>query len=250
MVPRFFGLRPELNLALIEGISGEPKISRLIKQRVLGRDPEPGVTLEAAIEACGRIVSTLHGASLEVDVVRELSGEVDALGKEIGSVQEVAPELAEALRGCLERVEEFHSTEEPLAPRPCHGDFTHSQVVFDDEGGSGLLDFDTMCLAEPALDLGCFGAYLRVACRKAEIAASQEPGLGDELCELFLDTYLDAPGNRAVDHGQLRARMDAFETLVLVRMTLRSWHQLKPARVSNIFSVLRERLECLSASGR
>ncbi|MGH2825934.1 MAG: ABC transporter transmembrane domain-containing protein, partial [Actinomycetota bacterium] len=157
IVPRFIGLRPELNLALVEAIPGTPRIGRLIKERAAGGEGlDPGVTLDEAIDACGLIASTLHGTELDIEAVRTLEGDLEDLGPELGSLRQASPELAGDLDDWIAEIRAVGAATEPLAARPCHGDYTHSQVVFDDFVGRGLLDFDTMCLAEPALDLGQF----------------------------------------------------------------------------------------------
>jgi aminoglycoside phosphotransferase (APT) family kinase protein len=120
-------------------------------------------------------------------------------------------------------------------------------VVFDEAGRAGLLDFDTMCRAEPALDLGHFCAYLRVACHKAERAASSSASLGPELSERFLLAYIEACGS-AEDPGCLRPRVAAYEAVSLLRMSLHRWHQLKAARTSDVLTVLSERVRWLAAS--
>jgi aminoglycoside phosphotransferase (APT) family kinase protein len=112
------------------------------------------------------------------------------------------------------------------------------------EGASaGLVDFDTMCLAEPALDLGQFCAYLRVAARKAERAyPSIPPGLGNELCEQFLGAYLESANARTRQGEQLRERLWMYDAISLLRMAVRSWHQLKAQRLMSVLSVLEERM--------
>jgi len=105
---------------------------------------------------------------------------------------------------------------------------------------TGLIDFDTVCQAEPALDLGQFLAYLRVLVSKAERSRGQVPGgLAAELGEAFLRVYAQAAD--VSDAGVLRRRVGAYETVSLVRMALRSWQQLKVDRLENVLGVLEGR---------
>lgn len=255
IVPRFIGLRPELNLALVEAIPGSPRIGRLIKECAAGGEArDPGLTLGGAIDACALIASTLHDSKLDIEAVRTLEGDLEDLLPELGSLRHASPELARDFDDWIAEIRAVGAATDPLAARPCHGDYTHSQVVFDDSGGGGLLDFDTMCLAEPALDLGQFCAYLRVACRKAASKssggpdASIEASIGDVLSERFLGTYVLEGRSDAGD--RVVARAAAYEAASLVRMALHSWHQLKAARTSHIIAVLRERMEWLGAPVR
>ena len=77
----------------------------------------------------------------------------------------LAPAVAGSLRRHLEALRGL-ALDPPGPPVVAHGDFYPSQVLFDGPT-TGLVDFDTVCLAEPALDLGSFTGHLAVAVRKA-----------------------------------------------------------------------------------
>jgi aminoglycoside phosphotransferase (APT) family kinase protein len=119
-----------------------------------------------------------------------------------------------------------------------HGDFDTSQVLFDGPTSS-LVDFDTVCRAEPALDLGQFTGHLAVAARKGR----EQPGVttsdGDDLASAFLGEYVRLSGS--TDIAALLARVAAYRTLALVRSATRSWCRLKPERLRSTLSVLDER---------
>src|SRR3712207_8430077 len=70
---------------------------------------------------------------------------------------------------------------DPLPLVPSHGDLTPGQILFDG-ARPGLLDFDTVCQAEPALDLGQFLAYLRSEEHTSELQSRQYL-----VCRLLLD---------------------------------------------------------------
>jgi Ser/Thr protein kinase RdoA (MazF antagonist) len=134
---------------------------------------------------------------------------------------------------------------ETVAPLPfvtAHGDYTHSQVLFDGTS-TALVDFDTMCRSEPALDLGHFCAHLRVACRKAEAMASSS--VTDDFCERFLGGYAQAYNGAAPDLEALHARVNLYEAASLLRIAIHSWCQFKAARTATAVSVLGERMACL-----
>jgi aminoglycoside phosphotransferase (APT) family kinase protein len=150
------------------------------------------------------------------------------------------PDLAAQLRAHWADLAGLATTTFPLPVRLSHGDYTLSQVVFDGSG-VGLLDFDRVCRAEPALDLGEFCAYLRVKCRKADRHVNRGGGrLADELCELFLATYDASVGAGESDARRTRARL--YEAYFLLRIAARSWQQIKVSRALIALSVLEERL--------
>jgi len=131
-----------------------------------------------------------------------------------------------------------------------HGDFTYTQLIFDDQS-CGLVDFDTVCRAEPALDLGQFTAYLRLAGRKAQRRAVErgqavEEVNIDELCTQFLRTYAQTAGYDGAELDQLYARAAAYEVISLMRITLHSWKKLKSSRLEIAADLFEERIACLA----
>jgi hypothetical protein len=121
-------------------------------------------------------------------------------------------------------------------------------VIFDG-ASSGLVDFDTVCQAEPALDLGQFLAYARVAVLKARDKAAAPPEASEEitgqLCDRFLNTYIEACGGRLEDIERLGARVPVYEVISLLRMALHSWQKLKGTRLEYVITVLEERIAWL-----
>lgn len=89
-----------------------------------------------------------HGVDEEVQVLRDWT-------------RRVAPYLREDLTARLERVTgRLHRLDE-AAPRPAHRDLHDKQLLWS-PAGPGLLDVDTACLADPALDLGNLQAHVHL----------------------------------------------------------------------------------------
>jgi Ser/Thr protein kinase RdoA (MazF antagonist) len=243
-VPRLLTVRPELNLALLEKVPGTRRIGALIKSRVQEEgEGAASLALEEAVDACAHIAATLHGWEIEVAPHRTFDDDLTALRPDLEIVAGMAPELGAELADSIRRIADAASTLVPLPLKLGHGDFTPSQVLFDDDIG-GLLDFDGLCQAEPARDLGHFCAYLRVACAKAEWAAGKDrSGLSEELVDRFVRTYEGVTGTPPAEARQLHGRIGVHASLRLVKMSVGSWHQLKAARLSAALSVLEE--ECL-----
>ena len=240
-VPRSLGFRPDLQLSLLEAIPGTPQINQLLKARLSGADlPAGELTLDRALDACAQIANALHRSNIGLGRRRTLDDDLTGLRKGIREVQRVAPELGVQFQTWLERIESYAEESDALLPRFCHGDYTYAQVIFDGRQ-SGLVDFDTVCQAEPALDLGQFLAYLRAAAHKARKAAT--PGttpIGVQLGEHFLDAYIAAAGEQIEDAERLRIRVSVYEVVSLMRMALHSWQQLKATRLENAIAVLEE----------
>src|SRR4051794_38216952 len=73
-----------------------------------------------------------------------------AMPAEAGAVAEVERALAADLEAL-----------EPRAPALCHGDAALDQVLLDDAGGFGLVDFDDAAVGDPYADLGTMVTALR-----------------------------------------------------------------------------------------
>ena len=131
-----------------------------------------------------------------------------------------------------------------------HGDFTYTQLIFDGAEG-GLVDFDTVCQAEPALDLGQFLAYQRLAILKDQNPESpMTAAMTEQLCSQFLDAYLAAADGRLADEAHLRARVALYEVISLLRLAVHSWQKLKSSRLAHATTLLEERTVCLPQRSR
>jgi ABC-type multidrug transport system fused ATPase/permease subunit/Ser/Thr protein kinase RdoA (MazF antagonist) len=241
--PHVIAVHPELKLGLLEPIPGAPRISRLLEEYVTGgSDTVPPIALEEAVEICGHIAAVLHELDATVLATRPLEDELSMLRLRLWIVRRFSPELAAGFEELLAAASARAEASDPLPPVLSHGDYTHSQVLFDG-AASGLIDFDAICRAEPALDLGQFCAYLRVACQKATNSGrTVPPGLAHHLCERFLLAYTRTAATPRRELAHLRERVAVYELVILLRMALHSWHQLKPARTKRIMDVLEERM--------
>jgi hypothetical protein len=159
----------------------------------------------------------------------------------------MAPALAATLHRHLGAVADV-VVGPPGPPGAAHGDFGPSQVLFDGPTTS-LVDLDTVCLAEPALDLAQFTGQLAVAVRRARAAggATRDGGHdggqnggqdgGRDLGSAFLHEYLRLSGS---DPDVLLPRVDAYRTVALTRLAVRSWCRLRPERLRPTLALLDE----------
>ena len=243
-IPRPLGWRPDLQLLLMEAIPGVPLIDQLLKTRLSGfAEPEDDtLSLEEALAAAAHAANALHTSGVAIGQRRVLDDELAGLRREIESIHSVAPQLAAQLQAWLEQIETYAEESDPLPRCFCHGNFRHSKLLFD-SADSGLVDFDTVCQAEPALDLGQFLAYLRVAIQKTQSSAVSVPtAIAEQLCEHFLSTYIAAAGDQLEDAERLRIRVAVYEAVSLLRTLIHSWQVIKVSRIEHVVAVLEERL--------
>jgi aminoglycoside phosphotransferase (APT) family kinase protein len=253
-IPRSLGYFPEMQLLLMEALPGKPFFKPLLKawieksnHQAAGNEPplhSEDATLEKAIQTCALIAATLHSSSIQLGPRTTLETQLAKLQAEADVVYEVFPELGAQIKSWMSQTVEFAQVYPPMPLCFSHGDFTYTQLIFDGKEG-GLVDFDTMCQAEPAQDLGHYLAYQRLNIIKDQDPNSPFPQEEIEhLCAVFLDTYIDVSKAWIADEALLRGRVAIYELVSLVRLTLHSWEKMKGSRLKQTMSLLEERIEC------
>jgi hypothetical protein len=241
-VPKLLGVVPELELTLLEAIPGRPEIARLLSARAEGGT---NGDLDLAVATCARIAARVHRSDAALGDPRTLYDEAAALHPGLDAMRRMTPALGRRVGELLDHAMSAAADHDPLSQRLCHGDYTPNQVILHN-GGSGLLDFDDVCQAEPALDLGRFCAYLRLAAWKS----AGGDGGGDDLCRRFLTEYERAAGVPERNRTGFAGRVAAYEQVTLARIVVNSWRELKPARTACALSVLEERMTCVDLPAR
>lgn len=112
-----------------------------------------------------------------------------------------------------------------------HGDFTPSQLIRL-PGGLGLVDLDTLCLAEPAADLGRYLAYHDIR------AARGAAGAADPADTDARATVLAAYGGSRAHRADLDERVRAYRDLNLVLLVLRATRRFKTSRADLALTLL------------
>ena len=245
-LPRSFGSRPDLQLMLLEALPGEAQIGPALKARLRGQPPPDAPPLEEMVATCGYVAALLHASGVDLGRTRTLDDELAGLLGEIANIRQFVPSFGARAHSWLERIAALGQQSEPLKLSLCHGDFKHEQLLFDG-ASSGLVDFDAMYQAEPALDLGKFLAHLRTEAQKIQRRASVSSPLAEELAEQFLRAYVGAAGDHAEDEPRLRLRTTVYESVALLRLALRSQQDLDETRREMTTTLLDERISALGA---
>ena len=244
-IPDSLGYFPDLQLLLMEALPGKPFFKELLKTWT-GNSPgsEKDVPLEQAVRTCALIAATLHSSKIKLGRQTTLEIQVDKLKEEAYVLHQVFPEVGAQVQSWINQTVEYAQAYPGMPLCFSHGDFTYTQLIFDGKAG-GLVDFDTMCQAEPAQDLGHYLAYQRLNIIKDQDPNSPyHPEAIERLCALFLDTYIDVSKNWIADEGILRGRVAIYELISLIRLTLHSWEKMKGSRLRQTISLLEERIEC------
>ncbi len=240
-VPEPLAVVPGLHLGLAQAIPGRPLLPQLLATARDARGPASD-----AVAAAARVAAAVHAVGLPATGlrVRDLAGERAATARALSLLEPVWPDVAAHLRhGVVRALAVDHGAAAatdrwPLAPVLAHGDLTPGQVLLESSGDAGLVDVDTVCLAEPALDLGRFLAYLHVT------GMRRSPGawpLLEELTAEFIGSYLDVcrpSRNNSGGRRLLLARTAQHRALSLARLAASACWQLKDDRLRAAMDVL------------
>ena len=251
-IPHALGYFPEIKLLLMEALPGKPFFKELLKTwsgkqgQTGGNDgtlQESEITLEQAVRTCALMAATLHGSKIKLGPPSSLDTQVAELRDEAKVIGRTFPELRAQIDSWINETLALSQLYPSMPPCFSHGDFTYTQLIFDGSSG-GLVDFDSICQAEPAQDLGHYLAYQRLNIVKDQDPdAPIAPEAIEHLGSLFLDTYVDAARGWIADEGRLRGRVAAYELISLIRLTLHSWEKMKGTRLRQTILLLEERVE-------
>jgi Phosphotransferase enzyme family len=215
-------------LLVTEALPGEPLVPRLLKSALIGRSGDAATRYTAAmreaVQASGRALSALHGSDLITAPVHSAAEELARLHREIEVVSQVWPDVAARVRRQVDvlAVAPLERSKVVLS----HGDYTPSQVL-PDHDGIAVVDLDTLCWAEPALDIGRFLAHLQLLVAKA--TGDPCAPLAVDLTEAFLRGYREDGARAAADlDGH---RISFYIGTTLARTSLHACRQLKDRRL-------------------
>ena len=236
--------RPDLGLTVLDEVAGTPSLSRAIRSMLRGEPEDPaGPTALDGIAQAARVAALVHATPTDISRARTIDDAVDELLDLLTVLSPMSESLALWLVDALE-VARRALADGPAGPATLvHGDFTHTQLLFAGSS-AGLIDFDTMCQSEPALDLGHFTAYVRLVAAKSVVSATSH---ADTLCDHFVEAYVTEVGSTdPTFDAELRRRALAYELISLVRIAGHSWYKLKNERLSLAIGLVREAVRRVS----
>ncbi|HKE99750.1 MAG TPA: phosphotransferase [Actinomycetes bacterium] len=206
---------------------------------------EARTRLDAYAAATARGLAALHGSGVRHGGTVTIEDELAEIRQVLADLAVPFGDLPGAATSLLDRVEELAATHPADPAVPTHRSFRPGQVLLN-EGRVGFIDFDGLCMAEPALDVALFCATVKDLGMDKRTTRSADPQARldrvlqlERVCERFLDEYeATAPVSRV--------RVTLWETLDLLTNVLRCWTKVKPERVAPTMLLLERQL---AASG-
>jgi hypothetical protein len=220
-IPRLLAHSVELDLKVMANVPGARPDLRVEAE------------LTRAVDGAALVAAWLHRSDLSIGTVRGLEVEIARAREPVEQISQDAPGLAGWLNTIIDSLDAISRQIPAQSVCLAHGDLTPSQIVLAGPR-IGVLDFDGLCQAEPAFDLGRFLAYLRVALARSGNVA------GDALALRFLERYHAAGGPPTPP-----VRVQVYEIASLVRLAAHSWQQLKPDRLRLACGVIDRQIEAL-----
>ena len=234
--PRPLVYSASLRLLITEALPGVALVPQLLKT-VLDDDPKHTRKenkkhtdeLRNAVRASAEALAVLHTTTAPASV-HSMSDDLAGLRRELDVIGSVWPEVADDLRGRVDGL--FWNAPEVPNLVLSHGDFTPSQVLLDNDMAA-VVDMDTLCWADPALDVGRYMAHLDVLATK--LSGHDARPLVDDLGTAFVESYsAAAPATAAgvVD------RVGFYRALTLTRTAVHACRQTKDRRLDVALTLL------------
>jgi hypothetical protein len=247
LLPRPLCLVAGLGLILSEHATspgGEPARAgtELLRQRA----EVPGTALLTTAVCLAR----LHTSAVAPGILT-LRGAGDEAGrarKRAAALADHAPELGDRSRALAGRLAVELERGAAARPRPSHGSFKSAQLLFPGPDQVVVTDFDQLCLADPALDVGYFLAYLRPAALWYGRAGMREwfEAAAAVLAEGYRRAMLDLGAEPDELDGVLR-RSHLYQAALIFKIANRRPNRLNSPRPAELTAMLDEIERCVAA---
>jgi hypothetical protein len=227
------------------GIANNGTFQALLQSSLETRAPGAIESVGTYIDEAAVALAELHACDARPRHIVTVADEIADVRALLARLGDVVPELAGAETTLMASLEALARAEPADSPRPAHGSFRPAQLLLTDDV-IALIDFDSFCLGEPAMDVARFRAILKDVALKT-LARSDHPTaddlpspehlrLVDELSGRFLERYLAAAPQIS------RSRVALWEALDLMTLVLHGWTKLKLKRLGARLALLRRHL--------
>lgn len=150
-------------IRLPQALAYDTPLGAAVYSALPGRPPEltgPRAVEDASL--CGTALKELRERGARDGEPWTAGDEIAGLEQWHARISRYRADLELPFQIALERVSRSLESLPKMALAACHRDFHEGQLLLG-AGGCGLLDFDTLCLADPALDIGNFCAHVRLS---------------------------------------------------------------------------------------
>ena len=192
-------------------------------------------------------LARLHTSTIQLDekLIRTGAKEAKRTQDRARLIATANPEQAEDIQRLAQQLALRLETQQPDVYRPAHGGFKASQLLFHSDSVF-VVDFDGFCLADSALDVGYFLAYLRPSGLWYTRAGMRE--WFDAAAHVFSSTYKQAMlelGETSTHVDGVLERTKLYEAVLLFKIATRRVNRLNSPRPQELSAMLHEITTCL-----
>ncbi len=248
LLPRPMCLVARLGLILSEHVTspeGEPAPTGtdLLRQRA--------EVPRAALVTTAIGLARLHTSPVApgTESVRTAGDEAARARKRAAALAEHAPELGALSRTLADRLGSELERDTAARHRPSHGSFKSAQLLFPRPDQVVVTDFDQFCLADAALDVGYFLAYLRPSSLWYGRAGARE--WFEAAATVFTEGYRSAMADLGAEPGELDGvlrRSHLYQAALIFKIANRRPNRLNSPRPAELTTMLGEVERCLAAA--
>jgi hypothetical protein len=250
-LPRTLSYNPPLGLILTEAVRPvtpggrlrtgtsvlQPQIIQMRGGKTASAQP-PADELRLAAIALAR----LHTSQVAPDpkTLRPGSKEAKRARERAALLSTYYPTLASQIQDLVQILAQRLETLQPTIYRPAHGGFKASQLLYLDQTIS-VVDFDGFCLADSALDVGYFLAYLRPSGLWYERQGTR--AWFEAASDLFTTTYASALHELGVSPEEtagILQRAHTYSAALLFKIATRRVNRLNSPRPQELAGILRD----------
>ncbi|MBV9101035.1 MAG: phosphotransferase [Candidatus Dormibacteraeota bacterium] len=251
--PRSLGVCEPLGMCIVEaaGTNGDLRSGTTVLRphRAAQAARAPCIPVAELELAAGALVR-LHTSSIAAGGLEARSAHYEAeRAVERGDlIAAYHPGMSDEIHAAAQRVAASLTEQAAAVSLPCHGSYKRSQLVYPSDGTVTVVDWDSMCAADPALDLGCFLAHLRPAGIWQGRRAAR--AWFDAASSFWTDAYARGMTARGVPHDVVAGivgRSAAYEAATLLKMATRRLRRLQSPRPQELRATLAAASCCLAA---
>src|SRR5438105_1237187 len=255
IIPRPLGAVDTLGLVLSAAVpaskEGEFVLAQpgfhVLRPRVLRGDSgevEDTIIPSEALRMTAAALARLHTSALRSGSPRTGVEEAKRVEERAALIAASNPEQAERTQQLGHQLATLLKTLQSDAYRPAHGGFKPSQLLFS-RHRVFMVDLDGFCLADPALDVGYFLAYLRPSGLWYDRAGMRE--WFEDSSARFVDAYRLALSERGIEDATTHAimhRTRLYAAAILFKIAARRINRMNSRRPEELSSILME-VACL-----
>jgi hypothetical protein len=202
---------------------------------------------EEELRLTGQALARLHSSTvMSKDAPRTGAKEAKRAKERAALIASRNPTQAERVQTLSQQLAARLEASQPDNYRPAHGGFKASQLLFHSHQVF-VVDFDGFCLADPALDVGYFLAYLRPSGLWYHRQGMRQ--WFEQAAEIFRDSYREAMHEKGVASETLDAIMERsrlYEGALIFKIATRRVNRLNSPRPQELSAMLEEITTCLA----